>query len=48
MSVKHCALVLVLTLGSNAVFAACMYNGKEYPEGSVIGHYVCVDGKWVK
>lgn len=27
--------------------AGCVYNGKVYPEGTVIGPYTCSNGKWV-
>lgn len=39
--------VILLTF-SRSVFADCSYNGETYPEGTVIGPYVCSDGKWVR
>ena len=39
------ALVLVTPLTASA--SACVFNGKSYPPGSVIGDRVCqADGTW--
>jgi hypothetical protein len=27
---------------------ACMYNGILYPHGTIIGEYICQDGRWVR
>jgi hypothetical protein len=38
----------ILLLGSASVaLADCMFNGKSFPTGSVVGDRVCMpDGKW--
>lgn len=46
MNMKCCVLVVMLFCCGLA-FADCKYNGKSYPEGTIIGPYVCKDGKWV-
>jgi len=28
--------------------ADCTYDGTVYPEGTIIGPYVCSGGKWVR
>ena len=45
---KKIILVISLLAASSAyVHASCTYDGKVYPEGTVIGPYVCTDGEWV-
>ena len=44
---KRVLLVLVLSLWANAASAECSYNGVGYPEGTVLGPYVCSNGQWV-
>lgn len=42
-------LLAVLVLSISATYAqACMHNGVEYPEGTIIGPYVCSGGTWVQ
>jgi len=43
---KLTPLITLFLLLSNTVLADCTYNGKNYSEGTVIGPYVCRDGKW--
>jgi hypothetical protein len=43
---KHIAFAVLLSF-AGAAFADCGYNGATYAEGTVIGPYVCSDGKWV-
>jgi hypothetical protein len=42
--------ILGLTLGliflRQSAYAACMYQGQSYPEGTVIEGRVCTNGKW--
>jgi hypothetical protein len=45
MKIKISIIILFFLLTSTA-FANCIYNGNEYPEGTVIGPYVCVNGQW--
>lgn len=45
MNFKILSIILVLLLAGTA-YANCVYNGKEYSEGTVIGPYVCVNGQW--
>lgn len=44
---KLLLVLLLVTMSVSAVYADCWYNGRTYPEGTVIGPYVCSDGKWV-
>ena len=43
---KSLIAFIFLTI-SNIAVADCTYNGKIYSEGTVIGPYVCRQGKWV-
>jgi hypothetical protein len=41
-------LFFVLCLGlSTLAEADCSYNGATYPEGTVMGPYVCSGNQWV-
>ncbi len=33
--------------GQNQEASGCIYNGETYAQGTVIGPYICQDGKWV-
>jgi len=44
---KMLLLMLLLAIGKVA-YADCQSAGKTYPEGKVIGPYICQDGKWVR
>jgi hypothetical protein len=45
---KTIILTLLLVIISATVYAGCMYEGKEYPTGTVKGSKVCgPDGYWV-
>jgi hypothetical protein len=33
---------------AGSVSADCIYNGKNYSEGTVMGPYVCRDNQWVR
>jgi hypothetical protein len=44
---KKLAIVLLLSVTANVVNADCIYDGVSYPEGSVIGPFVCSGGQWV-
>lgn len=46
MKTTLASLLLLLSLAA-AARADCIYEGVSYPEGTVIGPYVCRDGKWV-
>lgn len=39
------ALLLAAWMGSAA--AECFYNGKKYPDGTVVGDRVCSGERWV-
>jgi hypothetical protein len=39
--------IVLLFVGMGSATAACFYNGKKYPEGTVIGDRVCSDGRRV-
>lgn len=45
---KKLVLISLLTVMVNAAYADCPFEGNIYPEGSVIGPYVCSGGQWVK
>lgn len=40
------SFLLLLLVGTAS--ADCIYNGSVYPEGTVMGPYVCVNNGWVK
>jgi hypothetical protein len=44
---KHLLAVCLLGLTAITLHADCIYNGVAYPEGTVIGPYICKEGKWV-
>jgi len=39
--------LLVLAFAAPAL-ADCVLNGVRYPEGAVVGNYICKDGRWQK
>ena len=39
---------LLLLAAANSVYGDCIYGGVSYPEGAVIGPYVCSGGQWVR
>jgi len=41
-------LLICLLFTGNVVYADCQSAGKTYPEGKVVGPYICKDGKWVR
>ncbi len=45
-SVRIVIAVLLLFAGISSA-TACLYNGRSYPEGTVIGDRICRDGRWV-
>ncbi len=46
--VKYYVLILIMCFSYNMAFADCTFNGITYPEGTVIGPYVCSDGIWIE
>jgi len=40
-------LCSTFVLVAGPALADCEYEGRIYPEGTRIGPYVCVDGRWV-
>lgn len=46
MKLKILFVFLFLLLAGTA-YANCVYNGNVYPEGTVIGPYVCVNNQWI-
>lgn len=44
---KHLILVTCISL-SGFIQADCYYNGKVYPEGSVVGPYTCSNDQWIQ
>ncbi len=45
---KKFALTLLLLMMGHVANADCTYDGVTYPEGAIIGPYVCTGGQWVK
>lgn len=45
---KWVVFILAALILVESVAADCLYNGKSYPEGTVMGPYICRDKKWVK
>jgi hypothetical protein len=43
---KTSIFIIVFLMFSTIAIAECTYNGKTYPEGTVIGPYVCSGGQW--
>jgi len=43
---KLMTLVALVTISSVAA-ADCIYQGQSYPQGTVIGPFVCTNGQWV-
>ena len=41
-------IVASLLLISTNASADCIYNGVVYPEGTVLGDLICIDGNWVQ
>ena len=44
---KILLVISLLAVSTGYAYASCTYNGEVYPEGTVIGPYVCTDGEWV-
>lgn len=44
---KKLSTFIIFLMFSNIAMAECVYNGKKYSEGTVIGPYVCSGGQWV-
>ncbi len=44
---KKLSMLIGILLLSNIAVADCSYNGQDFPEGTVIGPYVCVNGEWI-
>jgi hypothetical protein len=42
------AAALVVASMAGPALADCVLNGVSYPEGTVVGNYVCKDGRWQK
>lgn len=44
---KYFMVVVFVLLVSSTAFGECLYNGKYYPTGTVLGPLVCApDGTW--
>lgn len=41
-------LMSAFVLFVSSITVACTYNGQEYPEGTIIGPYICTGGNWVQ
>ncbi len=41
------SLTVFLVVGVN-LYADCTFEGTSYPEGSIRGPYICIDGEWIR
>ena len=46
-STRTAIAILLLFAGMGSATAGCIYNGKTYPNGTVIGDRVCSGERWV-
>jgi hypothetical protein len=44
---KTILMALLLVASTAPAFADCYYNGQRYAEGTQVGPYTCIAGKWV-
>lgn len=45
LRIAFASFLLFVSIGTAA--ANCLYNGRSYPEGTVVGDRVCTNGGWV-
>ena len=43
---KYVIFSLILIVAA-PVFADCLYDGSNYPEGTIIGPYICQGSEWI-
>ncbi|MEL6928808.1 MAG: hypothetical protein AAFO95_09250 [Cyanobacteria bacterium J06600_6] len=49
MKILFISSFILMTFLSSPALADCIYNGREYPQGSQVDGYVCHgDGTWKK
>ena len=48
MLVHRVILAICLVVVPTLATADCLYDGKEYAEGTKIGVLVCENGRWVR
>jgi hypothetical protein len=48
MLIYRAALVFCLLLVPTSAAADCLYNGRQYAEGSRVGGLTCENGRWVR
>lgn len=41
-------VITMLTMLGSVTYADCVHEGQVYPEGTVMGPFICVNGGWVK
>ena len=46
LRIAFISFVLLSCMGTAA--AACLHNGRSYPEGTTVGDRVCNNGNWVR
>lgn len=46
LRIAFASFLLFVSIGTAA--ADCLYNGRQYPEGTVVGDRVCTAGGWVQ
>jgi hypothetical protein len=41
------SLMFLLLVGAD-LYADCTFEGSSYPEGTIRGPYICIDGEWIR
>jgi hypothetical protein len=47
MLFRQAVLIICLVFVPTIAAADCVYNGRQYPEGTRIGLLVCENGQWI-
>ncbi len=45
---KKVIVIILLSVLGGTLYADCVYNGRVYPEGALMGPYIWVNGSWIK
>ncbi len=45
--IRKSILTVFLLISASTAQADCVYNGVIYPEGTIIGPYICIGTQWV-
>jgi hypothetical protein len=41
-------ILLLFAVTISPAYANCTKDGKSYPEGTTVGGFICIKGKWVR